>query len=612
MRDDLLYYYERELAFLRRTGADFAARYPKIAARLQLEATKCDDPHVERLLEGFAFLAARVHLKLADDFSEITEALLNVVYPHYTRPIPSLALVQFDLDPEQGKLTGGFRIDRGRIIQSPPVAGTVCKFQTCYDTTLWPLTVTAAEWIAPHQLPATARPGQATAALRLELRCFPDVTFDKLELESLRLHISAELNLGAALYELLCNNTIEVVAREPGSKKAEVVRLEPGVLEPVGFGQNESLLPAPRRSFLGYRLLQEYFTLPEKFLFLDLHGFDRIRQTVKGDRLELLFPFSSFERADRRPMLETGITADTIRLGCTPVINLFPQTSEPILLTQRQPEYMVVPDARRRESICVYGIDEVLAVTPGRPEPMRVEPLYSFRHGNGGNGQRLFWYATRRATGWRPDKGTDVYLSFVDYDVKLTQPDADTVTTRLTCYNGDLPSRLPFGNPDGDFEMPGGAPIARILTLLRPTPVIQPPMDGSRFWRLISLLSLNYVSLIEGGADALREMLRVHNVGDSSSGEKQIEGILSLRSAPGHARIHGEHGPVFARGHRVEIEFDEEQYVGGGVYLMASVLERFLGLYTSLNSFVIMAARTRQRKQLLREWPPRSGWKTLL
>ena len=199
MRDDLLYYYERELAFLRRTGAEFGRRYPKVAARLQLEANKCDDPHVERLLEGFAFLAARVHLRIDDDFPEFSEALLNVVYPHYTRPIPSLSLVQFVLDPEQGKLTTGLRIPKDTDLYSRPVAGTPCRFRTCYETTLWPVTIAAAKWVTPHELKPAVRAQDAVAALRLELACLPDVTFEQLELETLRLHISADANLASTL-----------------------------------------------------------------------------------------------------------------------------------------------------------------------------------------------------------------------------------------------------------------------------------------------------------------------------------------------------------------------------------------------------------------------------
>jgi type VI secretion system protein ImpG len=205
-----------------------------------------------------------------------------------------------------------------------------------------------------------------------------------------------------------------------------------------------------------------------------------------------------------------------------------------------------------------------------------------------------------------------VYLSFVDDSARMVHPDADAVTARLTCYNADLPSRLPFGDARGDFEMPGGGPITRIVTLVKPTSVVQPPLGKPQLWRLISQLSLNYASLVDEGVEGLQELLRLHNTGESAVGETHIQGIRRLAGAPSYARLDSGLGITFARGHRVEIEFDEEHFTGGGVYLLASVLEHFLGLYCSMNSFSILAARTRQRKQPLREWPPRAGWKPLL
>jgi type VI secretion system protein ImpG len=227
VRDELLYYYERELTFLRRMGADFANRYPKVASRLQLEPDKCEDPHVERLLEGFAFLAARVHLKIDDDFPEITESLLNIVYPHYVRPLPAMSLVEFQLDPEQGKLTTGYKIPRDTLLYSRPVGGVPCKFRSCYDTVLWPLTVSAAQWLSPDRLSPPIKDLEALAALRVEFRCLPDIGFDKLDLSSLRLHLSGESNLVYTLYELLGNNCRRVLVRDPANPKRQPVVLPP-------------------------------------------------------------------------------------------------------------------------------------------------------------------------------------------------------------------------------------------------------------------------------------------------------------------------------------------------------------------------------------------------
>jgi len=613
MRDELLYHYEQELAFLRRMGATFAEKYPKVASRLLLEPNKCEDPHVERLLEAFAFLAARVHLKLEDDFSEISEAILSVMYPHYLRPIPAMSLVELALDPEQGKLTTGLTVPRGAPLYSRPVGGAPCRFRTCYDTTLWPLTVASVQWRTPDQLRPPVTGTNAVAAVRLELRCLPDVTFTKLDLETLRLYLDGESSLVAALYELLCNSCAQIQIRDLGGPPGRPPILLPATaLRPVGFGHDEGMLPLERRNMVAYRLLQEYFTLPEKFFFLDLGGFDRVRAAGFGTAVEVLFLISPFERPERKSVLEAGVSPRTLRLGCTPIVNLFEQDAEPVELTPTHYEYPIVADARRRLTTRIFSIDDVRAAKPGAPEVRRFEPLYSFRHAATGAAPEMFWYANPEPDAWAPDAGVDLTLSFVDLAGRAARPPYEAVTARVTCFNGELPSRLPFGDDAGDFTMPGGGPIQKIVALVKPTAVIRPPLGRPQLWRLISQLSLNYLSLVDGGAEALQELLRLHNFGDAAAGEKQIQGLLEVRGRPCYARVESEHGLSFARGHRVEIGLDEDQFTGGSAYLFASVLERFLGLYAAVNSFCILAARTRQRKGILREWLPRAGWKPLV
>jgi type VI secretion system protein ImpG len=612
VRDDLLEYYERELTYLRHMGAEFAEHYPKVASRLLLEPTKCEDPHVERLLEGFAFLAARVHLKLDDDLPEISQSLFELIYPHYVRPIPSMSVVEFHSDPEQGKLTSGFLIPRGSLLYSRPVGGTPCKFRTSFDTTLWPISVESAEWKTPERIhPPLRTAADIRAVLRLELRCFPDITLDKLDLKSLRLFVDAESNLAYSLYELLANNAKQIIVRDltPGSKRHPVI-LPGSALRPAGFGEDESLLPYPLRSFAGYRLLQEYFAFPQKFLFFDLCGLENVCRAGFGGHAEVLILLSPFERAERQQTLETSVNADTFRLACTPVANLFDQTSEPIQLDQRRHEYLVVPDARRKRTTQTFSVDQVLGVKPHTAGAVPYSPFYSYHHE--ATSSQAFWFSTRQPCGWRTDGSTDVYVSFVDLSGRAASPEEDSITLRLTCFNGDLPSRLPFGNTDGDFELEGGGPIRKVVALLKPTSVIQPPLGKALHWRLISQLSLNYLSLVEGGADALREILRLHNFGDFAFHERQIQGILSVGSKPTLTQLTSEDGVSFVRGRRVDIEFDEEGFAGGGVYLFANLIERFLGLYVSLNSFTVLAAKTRQRKEPLRIWPPRTGNRVLL
>ena len=608
--DQLLQYYERELTFLRRMGARFAQEYPKIASRLDLEPSKCEDPHVERMLEAFAFLAARVHKRIDEDVPEVSEALLEIVYPHYVRPIPAMSLVEFELDREQGKLTSGLPVPRNSLLYSRPVAGVPCKFTTCYDTTLWPVRVASLEWMTPDRLKPAVRVTDAVAALRLELHCFADLEFKALDLSALRLHLAGDSGVTFALYELLCNNCTSIIVREPGGKKS--LTLPASSLQAVGFAEGDGLLPYPRRSFLGYRLLQEYFTFPEKFLFFDLAIFDAVRSAGFGEKAEIIFLIRQFERGERRALFETGLSPRSMRVGCTPVVNLFPQVSEPILLTQRKTEYECVPDARRRRTTQVFSVDEVVGITPGSSEPLRIEPLYSYRHARNGQGAQLFWTARRRPAEWRLDSGTDVHLSFVDLSARTVHPDRDAITARLTCFNGDLPGRLPFGDETGDFELENGGPVRRIVALSKPTDVVHPPLGQAQLWRLLSQLSLNYLPLADGGADALREILRLHNFSGTTAGERHIEGIVSVAGEPTYARVVTEHGVAFARGRRVDMMFDEEQYAGGGVYLFASVLERFFGMYASVNSFTTLVARSNKRKEMVRAWPPRAGWKSLV
>lgn len=613
MREELLHYYERELAYVRRMGAEFAQRYPKIAGRLLLEPTKCEDPHVERVIEAFAFLAARVHLKIDDEFPEVTESILNIVYPHYVRPIPSMSIAELRIDAEQGVPPSGFRVARDTSLYSRPVDGVPCKFRTCYDTVLWPFTITAAQWVTPERLKPALRMGDAVAALRVELRCLPGVTFSQLDLGTLRLHLNGESNLVYPLYELLTNNSRDIVVREivPAGTKPKTATIAADALSPVGFGADDGMLPYPGRSFHAYRLLQEYFAFPEKYLFLDLGGLDVLRGSGMGSAVELIIPISPFERSEWRPMLESGVTESVIRLGCTPIINLFKQASEPLLLTQRRHEYLLVPDAHRRLTTEVFSIDDVVAVTPESGETQQFEPLYSHRHAGIDVNTRAYWLAKRRFSGWRSDVATDVLLSFVDLSGRVVFPDFEVVTARLTCFNSDLPSRLPFGNERGDFELEGGGPVKAIVALIKPTRVIQPPLGSPQVWRLVSQLALNYLSLSDG-TDALRELLRLHDFGESPPARRQIDGIVSVRSEPAFARIATEHGLSFARGRKVELELDEEQFTGAGAYLFSSVLEHFFGLYASINSFSTLTARTRQRKGELRSWPARAGWKPLL
>ncbi len=612
MRDELLFYYERELAFLRHLGAEFSQKYPKVAGRLLLEPGKCEDPHVERLLEGFAFLAARVHLKLDDEFPEIVEALLSVLYPQYLCPVPSMSVVQFHLDPEQGKLTSGLQIARNRALSSAPVNGVPCQFRTAYETTLWPLEVTRAGWQTGDRLNLPARSAPVSGAIALRLECFPDVSFSKLDLKTLRLFLQGDGTLVNTLLELLCSKCSGVLVRDTTAGSKKQVMLEASVVRQVGFGADDGVLPYPRRAFVGYRLLQEYFSFPEKFFFIDVGGFEQVAAAGIGASAEILFLISEFGRNDQRQTLESGLSARTFRLGCTPVINLFQIAAEPIRLEQKKFEYRIVPDARREQYLDIHSVQEVTGLSATTSETVKFRPFYSFRHEDSGKQNNAFWHVSRRPAGWRSDGAASVYITFVELSGVQITPDEDTVTLRINCTNGELPSRLPFGNEDGDFQVESAGPIAKTVALVKPTETLQPPPRKGALWRMISQLSLNYLSLGNEGLEAFREILRLHNYSSSPAAERQIGGILAMRSSPHFTRVASGNGVTFARGTKVELDFDEEEFAGAGVYTCSAVLNVFLGLYASLNSFSQLVVRTRQRKGVLKQWPPMAGEQPIL
>jgi len=604
MADELLTHYERELTFLRQMGAEFALKYPKIASRLQIAPDQAEDPHVERLIQAFAFLAARIHNKIEDEFPEITDALLGVLYPHYLAPIPSMAIAQFVPDPDPGKLTSAHRIESGAMLYSQPVGGTPCRFRTCYPVTLWPIEVASAQVDSADRLGASAK---AVAAIRLKLRCVSGTTFAELRPDRLRFYLHGEGEAAYSAHELLFNNVCEVHLRasQPNGRFT-TVKLSPRCLRPVGFSPDESMLPYTPRSFQGYRVPQEYFALPEKFLFFDLLELDRAVATGCREDLEVLIFL------DQTPRLERSIGASMFRLSCSPIINLFAQIAEPVRISHALTEYRVIADVRRQDATEVYSVESVASTSPYLPEPIEFQPFYSFRHAIESEERKAFWYATRRPSPRKGDAGSEVYLSLVDLDFRPTVPPVETLTLHTTCTNRDLPGKLPFGGERGDLELEGAAPLSRIRCLTKPTPTVRPPARKRAQWRLISHLALNYLSVCEGGREALQEILKLYDFEGSSVIQQQIAGIVDVQSRRVVRRPATMPWNGFCRGLEVTITFDEEKYVGSSAFLFASVLERFLGLYASLNSFSQLIARTRRRQEPLKRWPPRAGEQILL
>ncbi len=629
MRDELLDYYERELVFMRRMGADFAKKYPKIASRLLIDEEKIEDPHVERMVEAFAFLAARVRLKLDDELPEITESFLNVLYPHFLAPLPSMAITQFIFGSPKDKFTSIQEVARGAKLYSRPVDGAPCRFRTVYDVQLVPIEIYGAELESPA--PPNAQGRLTDARIRISMRCYGDAMLSELKnavtdepLESLRFFINGDPQLVFPLYELIFNHStsVELVPKEApvGVESARTITnvqlslpdpitLTTDSIRPVGFDSKEAIIPFSNRSFSGYRLLTEYFAFPYKFLFFDIEGIAEASRRGFGSHFDIVINLKNFE-PPRAP-----ITQESFVLGCTPVVNLFSRTADPIYLSQQKYEYQIIPDVHRQTTTEVFSIDEVYSTDPGTDQTREFAPFYSTRHSFGEERDKIFWYGDRRPSQRENDEGSEMYLTLVDLGFRPRVPAEEVIMVKCTCTNRDLPARLPFGNKQGDFEIEGTAMVSRIRCLTKPTETIRPPRHRAAQWRLISHLNLNYLSIVEsrdGVPEALQEILQLYNYSDSAVTHQQILGIKSIDTKKVVRKIGKQIGAGFVRGIETTLVFDEDEYVGSGLYIFASVLERFLGVYASLNSFSQMVMRTTQREETVKRWPPRTGEQILL
>lgn len=629
MRDELLSYYERELIFLRRMGAEFSRKYPKVAARLLLDEEKIEDPHVERIVEAFAFLAGRISLKLEDELPEITESFLNVLYPHYLAPIPSMAITQFSYGSPKDKLTAVQTLKRGSKLISRAASGTQCRFRTAYDTQLLPLVLESAALESPA--PKDAQGKFAESHIRLSFSCYGGSSLSELvmgdtgePLEFLRFYLNGDPQLVYPLYEIIFNHASGVEFRPKEQplgaaamttitnlqlKTVDPVILPPDFIKQVGFDEREALLPYTKRSFPGYRLLTEYFTFPYKFLFFDIHGVDRAIANKFGSHFDIIIHLK-----DITPPL-APVNKESFRMGCSPIINLFSRTSDPIYLSNRKYEYQVIPDVHRQMTTEVYSINEVVTTDPRTNTTREFSPFYSLKHAYGEEMEKTFWYAVRRASQRPEDDGTEVYLSMVDMNFNPSVPAAEVISVTATCTNRDLPAQLPFGGKSSDFEVEGTALLSHVRCLTKPTETIRPPQRRAVQWRLISHLNLNPLSLVEnkdGKPEALQEILHLYNFNDTSATRQQILGITGVESKKVVRRIGGHIGAGFIRGLETTLTFDEEQFVGGGMYLFACVLERFLALYTSLNSFSQLVVRSDQEEEIVKRFPPRAGEQVLL
>jgi len=621
MSSESLYpYYQRELNFMRQMAQEFARQYPAVAGRLGIEQNIAVDPHVERLIESFALLAGRVQHKLDDEFPELTDALLGVLYPHYTNPLPSMAVVQFVLDAARGDLPDGFLIDRHSKMKTRPVQNLECRYRTAYPVTLWPVGLRSARWVRPPFPPDLQPPDKCGGALRLEFVCQSALPFTALSLTKLRFFLNGDDALVTALYEMLFNQVQQIAFRPLDSPRTrEPVIMRPNqTLLPVGFDRDDGLLPYPPGSFTGYRLLTEFFAYREKFLFFDMYGWRRLQETGCQRHAEVVLYMSQAEREVER-QLELNVKADTFLQGCTPIINLFEQTAEPLEITQTKHEYPIVPDVNHQFGMEVFSVEDVHSIDPATGVTTEYQPFYSFKHGGSRDKQRVFWSTSRRASPIAEDRGTDVHLHLANIDFNPRSPSVSRAIVRTLCTNRDLPHWLKRAGENVIFDLESMAPLAQLRCVHPPSITLRPPLRRGLYWRLVSHLSLNHLSLStpEEGKAALQEILRLYDFADpqlnpdlAAVSQQVIEGVLNVKVQQVVGRTGGPTASGFCRGAEVTVEFDEQKYVGTGLYLFASVLERFLGLYVSINSFSQLVAR--KSKGELKRWSPRAGEMPLL
>lgn len=625
----LLDYYNRELAHVREMGGEFAAEFPKIAGRLGLSAFECADPYVERLLEGFAFLAARVQLKIDAEFPAFTQHLLEMVYPHYLAPTPSMAVVQLQPDPTEGALVEGIAVPAGTTLRSAVGKGgeTPCEYRTAHETLLWPLELTQAEYFA-HTGPVAktdlAVLKHSKAGIRLRLRMTGNLGFRQLtpgrpERFRLVLFLQGTEQIPFDLYAQILGSATGVLVQPVERPLPWVETLPASAVQPLGFEDREALLPYAPASFQGYRNLHEYFAFPERFLFVAIDGLGPALQRIAGSEVDLMLLF-----AQRAPGLEGRIGADNFALHCTPAINLFPKRFDRIHLNDAGPEFHVVPDRTRPMDFEVYRVDTVTGYGASSTQARAFRPFYAASD-LGAQDEAPAYYSVHRVPRRLSSRqqrqgprtsyvGSEVFLNLVDADSAPWSSGLRQLAVTGLCTNRDLPLQMPVGTGASDFSLDSGAPVRAVRLRAGPTRPQPSHAHGDTAWRLISHLSLNYLSIADSdggqGAAALRELLALYADLANPSVRKQVEGIRSVASRSIVRRLPGVRPVTYVRGLEIAVDCDEHAFEGTGAFLLGAVLERFFARYCAINAFTETVLRS-DRGELMR-WPATLGRRPVL
>lgn len=624
MNPRLLEHYQRELQFIREMGLEFAKSHPKIAAGLDLGGTECADPYVERLLESFAFLTARIQLKMEAEFPRFTQHLLEMVYPHYLAPLPSMAVVQFKPDLKGGVTEAGFVLPRHtRLRSNSSVQGrTKCEFQTAHELKLWPLQLTEASYLPLGE--ATRYAGleikDVKAGLRLRLETVMDIPFQKLNMDRLPVYLHGSGGVPLQLYELIIGHPLAIVIQPPGHDPAWKQQLGKSAIKPMGFESEHALLPYSAPSFQGYRLLQEYFALPQRFLFVEIGNLQRALLRCNQTALELVILL------DRSiPEMEDLASTNNFALFCSPAINLFPKRTDRVHLDHLSTEHHLVVDKTRQYDYEVHSVLEVTGYGSADAAEETFRPFYSNQQEMGLQGDFAYYTQSRQPTlapahaSYKKIKsdylGSEVFISLVDASETPYRSDLKQLGVNTLCTNRDLPKLMLAGEGMTDFTLEISAPVDAVRCLVKPTDPKPSHAEGQQAWRLISHLSLNYLTLINNdethGATALRDLLRLYGDYADASVAKQIEGLSAVNSRSVVLRVPVSGPMSFGRGVEITVMFDDSAFEGASSFLLGAVLDNFFCKYVSINSFTQAVITTKKRGEIMR-WPVRTGTRTLI
>lgn len=619
MNPRFLRYYSQELQHLREVGGEFAQDYPKIAGRLGLEGFECADPYVERLLEGFSFLAARVQMKLDAEFPRFTQHLSELVYPHLLAPTPSMAVVQLQPDLANPALQAGFVVPRGAAMRSVLGKGdnTACEYRSAHALTLWPVELVEARFFTHSGSQAgglPALPAPVKAGIRLRLRSH-GVPFNQLALDRLCLHLRGPDDMPVRIHEALLAG-VQGVLVAPASRPATWHSLLPRTaLQPMGFAEDEALLPSGERTFHGYRLLQEYFAFPQRYQFVALDGLRAALARCADKEVEITILLGHGDA-----QLEKTLDASNFALHCTPVINLFQRRADRINLTGDQFEYHVLVDRTRPMDYEVFQVDAVTGYGSGPGAEQAFRPFYTARDIGALHQDRAFFQlrreqrvvsARQRRDGPRSSYiGSEAFIAIVDAAEAPYSGDLRQLGLSVWCTNRDLPLAMPLGAGKTDFILDSAAPVAAVRCVAGPSQPHPSFAEGSAAWRLLNSLSLNYLSLVDTdaqqGAVALRELLALYCHPADLNGQRQVEGVRSV-AAKAITRRMPSPGPIaVGRGIEITITFDDAAFAGSGPFLLGGVLSEFFARYVSINAFTETVVRTTARGEIMR-WPARGG-----